>query len=146
MKRGMTRKALQDMIKGKPAEALNPHLFEDVKEPPKDSKIVKSKVRNKTKEWIGKNLWYWCWANKRLLLTEQIFHEERMWRFDFIICGIRVAIEYEGLMSEKSRHTTIDGFTGDAEKYNAAQSQGITVLRYTAKNYKSLLTDLNKFL
>ena len=72
------------------------------------------------------------------------FHPERKWRFDFAIPEMKVAIEYEGLMSEKSRHTTISGFTNDSEKYNAAQALGWKVLRYTALNYKNLSNDLNQ--
>lgn len=75
--------------------------------------------------------------------TEYAFHPERKWRFDFAIPEMKVGIEYEGLMSEKSRHTSIKGFTGDTEKYNAAASLGWKVLRYTALNYKDLGRDLN---
>lgn len=56
--------------------------------------------------------------------------------------GNMLAIEYEGLMAEKSRHTTIDGFTGDCDKYNAAVLLGYKVLRYTAKNYTQMAGDL----
>lgn len=78
--------------------------------------------------------------------TEFKFHPKRKWRFDFCIPELKIAIEYEGLMSEKSRHTTITGFTNDSEKYNAAQILGWRVLRYTALNYKSLSEDLNNLL
>lgn len=78
--------------------------------------------------------------------TEFTFHPERKWRFDFAIPSMKVGIEYEGLMSEKSRHTTIKGFTGDAEKYNAAALLGWKVLRYTALNYTNLSKDLNKII
>ena len=76
-------------------------------------------------------------------VAEYSFHPERKWRFDFAIPEMKIAIEYEGLMSEKSRHTTITGFTNDSEKYNAAQILGWRVLRYTALNYMSLGEDLN---
>jgi len=128
---------------------LNPHLFENPKKedkicPTKGVKKCNTKKGQKTKEWIGKNLWAWCYANKLELLTEYPFHEERKWRFDWCILALKVAIEYEGVMSEKSRHTTVTGFTGDSEKYNAAQSLGWIVLRYTVLNYKTLLQDLEK--
>jgi very-short-patch-repair endonuclease len=110
------------------------------------STTVKMKTRNKTKEWIEKNLWYWAQANKLEMITEFTFHPERKWRFDFVFPSLKAAIEYEGLMSEKSRHTTIEGYTGDAEKYNAAQQLGWKVLRYTAKNYKNMINDLNKLI
>ncbi|MFL5811344.1 MAG: hypothetical protein ACJ749_17610 [Flavisolibacter sp.] len=104
------------------------------------------RTRSKTKEWIGMHLNAWCQANKLTLEKEFAFHPERKWRFDFAILEKKVAIEYEGLMSEKSRHTTVTGYTGDAEKYNAAQSLGWKVLRYTAVNYKTMIEDLTKFL
>ena len=105
---------------------------------------AKSRKGQKIKNWIALNLWYWCKANGYLLLKEQLFDEKRKWRFDWFICGLKVGIEYEGLMSEKSRHTTIKGFTGDSDKYNAAQSKGIKLLRFTALNYKQLITELEK--
>ena len=146
MKKGFTI----DELRKSACAHLNPHLFEErqkVKDesPQKSPKNATKKV-SKTKEWISKNLWYWCQGQKVELKSEHQFHPERKWRFDWAIPEKMIAIEYEGLMSEKSRHTTISGFTGDTEKYNAAQSLGWKVLRYTAKNYKSLLTDLNKFL
>ena len=48
-------------------------------------------------------------------------------------------------MSKKSRHVTAKGFTGDTEKYNAAQSLDWKVLRYTVLNYETLICELNKF-
>ena len=53
-----------------------------------------------------------------------------------------IGIEYEGIFSTKSRHTTITGFTGDIDKYNHAQRLGWTIYRYTSKNYKEVLGDL----
>lgn len=110
----------------------------------KGLKTAKTKKGQKIKNWIALNLWYWCKANGYHLLTEQGFDEVRKWRFDWLICGLRVGVEYEGLLSEKSRHTTIGGYTGDTEKYNSAQSKGIKTLRYTALNYKNLIQDLEK--
>ena len=56
----------------------------------------------------------------------------RLWRFDFAWPDVKVAIEYEGLMSAKSRHTTVSGFSDDCEKYNAAAQLGWAVYRFTA--------------
>ncbi len=72
------------------------------------------------------------------------FHPSRKWRFDYAIPSLKIGIEYEGIMSEKSRHTTITGMTGDTEKYNAAQAQGWKVLRFTALNYKNLITAIKQ--
>ena len=73
--------------------------------------------------------------------TEHRFHEVRMFRFDIAIPEMMLAIEYEGLMSEKSGHTTINGYVSDCEKYNLAQLDGWTVLRYTTKNYEDFPRD-----
>lgn len=77
---------------------------------------------------------------------EHRFHPERRWRFDVAIPYLKCGIEYEGLMSKKSRHTTRTGYTGDAEKYNAAQALGWKVYRYTALNYQDFATDLQTLL
>jgi hypothetical protein len=74
---------------------------------------------------------------------EYRFDEIRKFRFDIAILDMKVGIEYEGLMSDKSRHTTIDGFTMDCFKYNLAQLNGWKVLRYTAKNYTDFGRDLH---
>lgn len=70
-------------------------------------------------------------------VTEYRFHPDRKFRFDIAIPEKMIAIEYEGLMSKKSRHTTVGGYTKDADKYNLAQSLGWKVYRYTALNFKS---------
>lgn len=75
-------------------------------------------------------------------VAEYKFHETRKWRFDIAIPSMKVAIEYEGIMSRKSRHTTVTGYTKDCEKYNAATIAGWRILRYNAINYKSLGDDL----
>ncbi len=77
---------------------------------------------------------------------EYRFHDLRKFRFDIAIPDMKVGIEYEGLMSEKSRHTTIEGFTMDCIKYNLAQLNGWKVLRYTAKNYTDFGSDINTIL
>lgn len=46
--------------------------------------------------------------------------------------------------SEKSRHLTAVGHTGDPNKLNAAQAQGWKVIQLSPLNYKQLLTELNK--
>lgn len=78
--------------------------------------------------------------------VEYRFHPTRKFRFDVAFPGNKVAIEYEGLVSEKSRHTTIEGYTNDCRKYNLAQGMGWRVLRYTAANYREFLNELSNFL
>lgn len=77
---------------------------------------------------------------------EYAFHPKRKWRFDFAIVEKKIAIEYEGIFATKSRHTTVAGYSKDVEKYNAAAKLGWRVLRYTAKNYKFVVDDVNSML
>tara|TARA_R100000951_G_C2652570_1_gene184884 strand:+ start:1497 stop:1892 length:396 start_codon:yes stop_codon:yes gene_type:complete len=79
-------------------------------------------------------------------VEEYRFHKTRRWRFDVAILNINVAIEYEGIVGHKSRHTSITGYTKDCEKYNNAAILGWKVLRYTALNYEDLTNDLGKVL
>lgn len=111
----------------------------------KTIKLPKVERGSKEKDWIAWNLMYWCNEHSLLqeLENEYRFDDLRKWRFDHAIKSLKIAIEYEGLFSEKSRHTTAKGFTGDADKYNRAQQLGWKVLRYTSLNYKNLITDLN---
>ena len=79
-------------------------------------------------------------------VTEHYFAEPRKFRFDVALPVLKIAFEYEGLMSKKSRHTTAKGYTKDAEKYNLAQQLEWDVYRYTALNYKNFESDLKKIL
>lgn len=79
-------------------------------------------------------------------VTELQFSEGRRFRFDYAIPSLRIAIEFEGIMSEKSRHTTKTGFSKDCEKYNLAQIDGWLVLRYTVLTYLNLERDLLKLI
>lgn len=97
------------------------------------------------KSYIELNLQMWCNDQCMLLHTEFIFDNThgRKWRFDWAIPSMKIAVEYEGIMSAKSRHTSVTGFTNDAEKYNKASQQGWKVIRLTAVNYTTLLNELN---
>lgn len=77
---------------------------------------------------------------------EFIFHPTRRWRFDFALLDRKIAIEYEGIFSKKSGHTTLKGYISDSAKYNAATVLGWRVLRYTAKNYKQVIEDLKRII
>ena len=110
---------------------------------PKPTKVLKQLLKAMEKVPVGI-----VFIQEQLLaagithIQEFRFSEDRKYRFDFAIVDKKIAIEYEGLMSKKSRHTTISGYTKDAEKYNLAQSMGWKVYRYTAKNYKDFQRDL----
>lgn len=109
--------------------------------PKKKIKIEKISVE---KETIKKVLWL---AKREGLISEYLtelqFDSARKFRFDWAIPEHKIAIEYEGIISEKSGHTTISGYTKDCEKYNLAIKNGWRVLRYTALNYENLFKDLN---
>lgn len=79
-------------------------------------------------------------------VTEHKFHPVRRFRFDIALPDKMLAIEYEGVMSSKSRHTTVTGYSKDATKYNLAQLAGWTVLRYTVMNYKDFENDIKQYL
>jgi hypothetical protein len=99
---------------------------------------------SKQKVWISWQLAIWCSDRGLEWKIEFSFHPKRGWRFDWAIPALKIAIEYEGLLSPKSRHTTIAGYTGDTEKYNSAISLGWRVLRFTALNYINLLVELEQ--
>lgn len=73
---------------------------------------------------------------------EYIAIKGRRWRFDMAIPELKIAVEYEGINSKKSRHTSAVGYTGDTEKYNAAVVNGWRVLRYTALNIDNAWKDI----
>jgi len=75
-------------------------------------------------------------------VLEYRFAPPRRFKFDMAFPELMIAIEYEGLNSAKSRHTTFTGYTNDCSKYNLATLKGWRVLRYTAKNYKEVCHDL----
>ena len=67
-----------------------------------------------------------------VLEKEFKFHPTRRWRFDWAFPKRKIAIEYEGIFSAKSRHTSIVGFSNDCEKYSEAAIMGWKVIRVTA--------------
>ena len=124
---------LKDIEKS-PVASINQHLFGKPK--------VKREKYSKEKYWINFRLEEFAREHGLELKTEHRFDEVRKWRFDWAIPELMIAVEYEGIFSKKSRHTTAKGFTGDAEKYNKAQQLGWKVYRYTAINYNDLSIDL----
>lgn len=130
-----------------PCAERNWHLLEEVvvKKPKAKGPKLPPKP-SPEKAWISTQLGWWCREKKLELLTEHYFAKPRRWRFDWAIPAMMVAVEYEGIFSEKSRHTTAKGFTGDTDKYNQAQALGWRVVRVTALNYKTVIQQINKFL
>lgn len=60
---------------------------------------------------------------------ELVFAPPRRWRFDFAWPAHMVALEVEGGVWIRGRHTRGTGFVRDMEKYNAAAVLGWSVLR-----------------
>lgn len=68
---------------------------------------------------------------------EYRFHNKRLWRFDYRIKAIEdgcVAIEIEGGIWNRGRHTRGKGFQGDLDKYNAASAEGWRVFRFSTED------------
>lgn len=107
-------------------------------------KIVKAKKKiSKEKQAIETVLWLLKHEGIIKDYVEELrFHSKRRFRFDWAIPEFMIAIEFEGIMSKKSRHTTVTGYSNDCIKYNLAQINGWKVLRYTVINYKNVDKDL----
>jgi hypothetical protein len=99
-----------------------------------------TKIRTEAPEVLEMETWL-KYSNIEYI-KEYKFHPKRKWRADIAIPSLNVLIEYEGISSRKSRHTTITGFTNDCEKYNAATVMGFKVLRYTVINKSQFFTDI----
>jgi very-short-patch-repair endonuclease len=68
--------------------------------------------------------------------TEYRFHAIRRWKFDVAWPGYKVAVELEGGIWTRGRHTRGKGYRRDMEKYNAAAKTGWAVLRYCANDIR----------
>lgn len=65
---------------------------------------------------------------------EHRFHDTRLWRFDFLILAYRIAIEIEGAIWSRGRHTRGKGYQADLDKYNHATMMGYRVLRFSTED------------
>ena len=61
----------------------------------------------------------------------------RKWRFDFAWPFYELAIELEGGVWTRGRHTRGSGFIKDCDKYNTAALMGWKVLRFTREHVDS---------
>lgn len=75
-------------------------------------------------------------------IEEYQFCPIRKFRADVFVPSLNVLIEYEGINSAKSGHTTMAGYTKDCDKYNLASLMGFKLLRYTALNKSDILRDI----
>lgn len=76
-------------------------------------------------------------AGAPLPVAEYRFDAVRKWRFDRAFPDQRVAVELEGGIYSRGRHTRAAGFIADAEKYNAAAVAGWLVLRFVASDLRA---------
>lgn len=74
------------------------------------------------------------------------FHPTRKWRFDFAHEELKIAIEIEGAVWVRGRHTRGKGYLADMEKYNTAQSMGWRVFRYAPNQTTLLLADMERLI
>lgn len=132
-----------ETILNSPCGKLNRHLEE---KPEKKTKLIKARNDCPEVQWIHWQIKYWCKEKGIEYQKEHKFSKNRKFRFDFAIKDHHIGIEYDGLNSERSGHTTLTGFTSDTEKINLAISEGWRVLRYTVLNYRNVLQDLERLI
>jgi very-short-patch-repair endonuclease len=68
------------------------------------------------------------------MVREYKFCPSRKWRFDAAWPKYDVAVELEGGVWSRGRHTRPAGYQKDIEKYNTATALGYRVLRFTAND------------
>ena len=68
---------------------------------------------------------------------EHRFHPKRKWRLDLSWPLSKLAVEVEGGVWTRGRHTRPRGFLNDIEKYNALTLLGWSLLRVTPKQVKT---------
>jgi len=142
--KGWTLKHAQDLLKTGKIRGLK-MLEKSNESEPGGRKVGKHfKKAHPAKDWMGEQLLSWCQERGMVLHEEYNFNPLRRWRADWCIPDMKILIEYEGLSAKKTGHTTSEGYTGNTEKYNSAQSLGWKVLRFTYRNYTELIIELNK--
>ena len=153
MKQSITISDIKKSACGK----LNTHLYESATQRESaqlSDKHKKIKKRpSKEVQWMHWQIFAWCKEQNLLFFSELQFHDFRKYRFDFAVTNnedhkkatFKIGIEYHGLNSKKSGHTTITGFTKDQDKARLAQSEGWKVLAFTVLDYKKIIQELDKF-
>lgn len=71
-------------------------------------------------------------------VPEYRFHPTRKWRFDFAWPDQKVALECDGAVFTRGRHTRGSGWLKDTEKLNAAAVLGWRMLRCTPQALNTL--------
>ncbi len=139
------RMTIQDIKASRVAE-INEAAIKEAQNPKKKAANLLPNQPAPQVMWIWGRLVAWSLASGILVVKEHKFHLERKWRFDFALPDKKIGIEYEGINSQKSGHTTLSGYTKDTDKYNEAQALGWNVIRFTVKNYKSVIAVLERSL
>lgn len=73
---------------------------------------------------------------------EYRFVADRRFRFDLAVPDKRIAIEFEGGVWSRGRHTRGKGYVNDCKKYNLAVMHGWKLLRYTVEDTKKINWEL----
>jgi hypothetical protein len=68
---------------------------------------------------------------------EHRFAAPRRWAFDYAWPAFRIAVEVEGGIFVRGRHTRAQGFIRDMAKYNAAAMRGWFVFRLDFRTFTS---------
>jgi very-short-patch-repair endonuclease len=71
------------------------------------------------------------------LEREHRFHEQRQFRFDFAFPHLRLAIEVDGGIWSRGRHTDPRGYAKDCQKFAEAAILGWRVIRATGDQVTS---------
>ena len=104
-----------------------------------DSKPKKKATKKKSKDSpLHNHVENLLIKNKIPYVKEYVFLPNRKFRFDFYMDQHKTAIEVEGIMSYKSRHTSVVGYSNDCTKYTLANLNGYKVIRITVINQKEL--------
>jgi hypothetical protein len=73
-----------------------------------------------------------------VFMREFQFNPGRKWRFDYLLVGSqhgkKIAIEIEGAIFTRGRHTRGAGYQRDLEKYNNATAAGFKVYRFSTQD------------
>lgn len=118
-------------------------------------KALKSKKprtpKKEAKQLSEMKLWlYAIYCNDPQVLIEHEYpfakELKRKFRADIAFPNQKLLIEYDGVNSAKSGHTTLVGISHDRERDIIAQQLGWTVYRYTVLNYQNVISDVESYL
>jgi very-short-patch-repair endonuclease len=68
---------------------------------------------------------------------EHKFHDTRLWRFDAAWPDMQIAVEIEGAIFARGRHSRGAGMLEDMAKYNEAARLGWRVFRFSTDQVKA---------